>query len=53
MVGNPEVTFDGGCSRRFCADLGAAVTGGVRMALAGAKGDEENKKGRWSIRELR
>ena len=36
------------------ADLGAAVTGGVRAGgLPGRKGSEEKKEGRWSVRELR
>jgi len=35
------------------ADLGAAVTGGVRAGgLPGRKGSEEKKEGRWSVREL-
>jgi hypothetical protein len=36
------------------ADLGAAVTGGVRAGgLPGRKGSEEKKEGYWSVRELR
>jgi hypothetical protein len=43
-----------GVQRDSAADLGAAVTGGVRAGgLPGRKGSEEKKEGRWSVRELR